>query len=238
MKGALLLLAVFLTLNLQGQNWWGNGIKGEGPIVKKTLKVADFKGFVLATSGNVYLRQGSNQSVEVESHQNIIDNIVTDLEEGIWKIKFKNPVSRYDKFNVYITVPTLTKAAISGSGDIKGETPFKGLGAVTLSISGSGDLMMEVEGESVDAKISGSGDINVKGKAKSLKAAISGSGDIVAEYLNVADAAVSISGSGDVSVNASENLNVQTSGSGDVSYRGRPRVQSRVSGSGSLTSKQ
>ncbi len=234
---ALVLFISAAALNAQNSNNWGMGIKGEGPIVKKSLQLDQFTGLTLAVSGNVYLRQGSQQSVEVESHQNLIDNVVTTVENGVWKIRFEKSVRSYDKFNVYITIPTLKKAAVSGSGDIIGETPFKNLGDLSLAISGSGDIAMDVESPNVSASISGSGDIKVSGKGASISASISGSGDINAGGFSAQTASVAISGSGDCTVNAAEDLKVGISGSGDVSYSGRPRVNSKVSGSGDLIHK-
>lgn len=234
-----LVLSVLAISFLAAQNWsWGKGIKGEGPIVKKEISVDQFNALTLTTSGNVYLRQGSTRKVEVESHQNIIDNLERKVENGEWRIKFKENVRGYEKLNFYITVPELTKAAISGSGNIVGQTPFRTSGTFATAISGSGDIKMEIEANSVEARISGSGDIALKGKAKGMKASISGSGNIDAYGLSAEDAEVSISGSGDVSLMAAENLDVRTSGSGDVYYGGRPRVQARTSGSGKVVTKQ
>jgi hypothetical protein len=228
-----LVLAIFNPLGAQN---WGMGIKGSGPIVKKTMNVADFKGFGLAFSGNVYVQQGSKQSVTVEGQQNIIDNIVTVVENGYWKIRFDKNVSNYDKLNVYITVPTLNAANLSGSGNIKGQNTFKDLGDLEVHLSGSGNINLSFEGQKVDTKVSGSGDIALSGKATAINLAISGSGDIYAKDLAVDSAQVQISGSGDANVNAKNDLNVRVSGSGDVFYRGRPRLNSKVSGSGEVSS--
>lgn len=240
MKSKLLLFALlFLTLSCNNaQNWLGSGIKGEGPIVKQAIEVDQFTGFTLTTSGNVYLKRGNTQSVEIESHQNIIDNIERKVEDKIWKIKFDKNVRNYKELNIYITIPTLSRAYISGSGDIISEDKFTGLDELQVGISGSGDIKLDVEANKIQSKISGSGDIALRGKARDLEIRISGSGDISGYNLVVDNCNVSISGSGDVEVHANEELYVRASGSGDVFYKGRPRVNSKVSGSGNVMSKQ
>ena len=50
-------------------------------------------------------------------------------------------------------------------------------------------------------------------------------------------AKVTVNGSGDATVNVSEELDVRISGSGDVSYIGSPKIKSQVSGSGSVRPK-
>lgn len=219
---------------ITAQDWGWNGIKGEGPKVTKTLNLDNFDGFTMAISGNVYIKQGSKQSVTVEAQQNIIDNIVTEVSDKQWKIKFDKNVRHHDGIKIYITLPTLTKAYVSGSGDIIGETKFTGLNNLTTGVSGSGDIKLEVEAKDIDGKISGSGNVRLSGSANSINIGISGSGDFYADNLTVENGTVKISGSGDATVNASESLMVQVSGSGDVKYKGRPRLSAKVSGSGDV----
>ncbi len=236
MKSKLLLIAltVFTLSTLHAQNWWNTGIKGEGPVVKKSIELDEFDGFTLYGSGNIFLKKGNTQSVVIESHQNIIDNIEKEVSDKHWKIKFDKNVRGYKKLDIYITIPTLTSAMISGSGDIVSEDQFTNLGNLKVGVSGSGDIRLNVEAESIDSKISGSGDIALKGKAKAIEMTISGSGDIDAGNMMVDNCNVSISGSGDVRIYANEELNVRSSGSGDVEYKGRPRINSKVSGSGNV----
>lgn len=216
------------------QDWGWNGIKGEGPKVTKTLDVASFDGFTMAISGTVYVKQGSKQSVTIEAQQNIIDNIVTDVTDKQWKIKFEKNVRNYDGLKIYITIPTLTKAYVSGSGDIIGESKFTGLNNLITGISGSGNIRLDIEAKDVEGKISGSGSVKLTGSANTLNIGISGSGDFIADGLKSQNGIIKISGSGDCTVDASEALSVQVSGSGDVKYKGRPKVSAKVSGSGDV----
>ena len=84
--GLLVLVSLFLSTEIQAQNWWKSGIKGEGPVVTRDLNVGKFTGVSLGFSGDVYLTQGSSQSVKVEGQANIIDNI---------KINFNRFFSRF-----------------------------------------------------------------------------------------------------------------------------------------------
>jgi hypothetical protein len=227
-----LLTALLLTSALPAQSW--NGIRGEGPQVTRQLDVDDFDGFTLAINARVQITQGSARSVEVEGQENIIDNIVTDVRDGRWKIKFDQNVRRHDGLTIRITMPRLQEASISGSGSIEGQGPFTGLDDLQIGISGSGDIDLDVEAADIRTSISGSGDIRLGGSANRHEVRISGSGDVHAAELNAKDCQVRISGSGDAEVNASDMLEVSTSGSGDVYYRGRPRVKAKVSGSGKV----
>ena len=58
--------------------------------------------------------------------------------------------------------------------------------------------------------------------------------DRVVGELQTRAATISIAGSGDVIINASDKLKVSIAGSGDVQYSGDPEVQMSIGGSGSL----
>lgn len=233
----LVVCLIVIVMSVQAQSWWGTGIKGEGPAVKKELNLSSFDGIGLALSGNVYLKQGSNFSVTVEGQQNIIDNLETPIENGMLKIKFDKPVRQHDKLDFYITMPTLKAAKISGSGDIIGETKFSGLSKLEVSISGAGNIKLDVEAMEVNSSISGSGDIHLKGTSNAVAVGIAGSGDVEAIGLVAQNCNVRISGSGNVEVNVSGQLEASIAGSGDVYYHGNPRVKAKVAGSGSVMSR-
>ena len=236
-KITVMLLAFALLGTVYGQNWWKGSIKGQGPTVEKTLDVDPFKGVGLQFSGDIYLTQGSTQSVRITGQQNIIDNISTDVNDGYWKIKFKTSVRNHDRVKIYITIPELNRAHISGSGNIMTEGKFSNVGDLSVGVSGSGDLSMDVDARSIVNKISGSGDVELRGSADEIDFAISGSGDIEAYNLKANYCKIRISGSGTAKIHAEENLEVKVSGSGDVYYRGKPKVNSRISGSGDLVSR-
>lgn len=231
-------LSVALLLPLSAQRWgMGKGISGEGPLVRKSLDLPAVSGVELAVSGNVYVRQGSSQSVEVEAQANILELLSKDVSNGNWKIRFTESVRDYGRLNVYITVVDVKMLAVSGSGNLRTDTPIRAEEPVKLVISGSGDIQATLEAGSAMAVISGSGGIVLKGKAQNLEGVISGSGHIMAYDLAATEARMTISGSGNCEVNVAEFLQVTSAGSGSVYYTGSPRITSRISGSGDVVAK-
>jgi hypothetical protein len=68
-----------------------------------------------------------------------------------------------------------------------------------------------------------------------LSIEVEGSGEVDAGALVAQRAAVSVSGSGDVVVHATESLDASIQGSGDIAYRGNPATVTRdVAGSGDV----
>ncbi len=203
---------------------------------RETRDVGDFDEVVMRLSGKVYIKQGDKNEVILEGDENVLERVETDVRGGRLNIGEEGK-SRWSwrrsrtKLNVYITVKELNGAFVSGAGDIIGQTVFKS-DDFRVSVSGSGDIELELDAKDVDSRISGAGNIELSGSAQYAKLSISGSGKYLAEEMKVDDYEISISGSGRGSINAQENLDVRISGSGSVYYRGRPSVNSRVAGSG------
>ena len=109
--------------------------------------------------------------------------------------------------------------ALSGSGDVIGETKIK-TNDFKTKVSGSGDISLAVEANTVEARLSGSGDINLSGKANDLDVRVSGSGDIKAYDLVAEFVTAQITGSADIKITANQMLKAKVTGSGDISYKG------------------
>ena len=227
----------FSLSSVQAQNWWGNGVKGEGPVVRKNLDLDKFEAIKLTSSADVYLTQGNRQEVVVEAQQNIIDLMKKEVRGGAWKIGFEKNISKTKPIKIYITISNLTKISVSGSGNVKTEGAFTGLGKVGIHLSGSGDVKANLTASSIDTHISGSGNVALRGSAKNHDIHISGSGDVASYDFRTDGCEIHISGSGECKVNVQDDLDIHISGSGDVYYKGDPNVRSKVRGSGDVVSK-
>jgi hypothetical protein len=130
----------------------------------------------------------------------------------------------------------LKDLSLSGSGDIIGEGKFVSNDPFYCKLSGSGSIKMAFEkSASVECAISGSGNIELTGNTNSLEASISGSGNVNCSNLYANSAKARISGSGNIKVFVSKSIDANISGSGNVYYKGSPEdIQKRVAGSGKL----
>ena len=184
MKKSILFSLCFFSLlmiqSVQAQDWWGKGIKGEGPIVTKELDLGKINGIGLGISADVYLTYGSSQSVKVEGQANIIDNLKTRVSGGKWNIGFQERVKNHKSIKIYVTIPNLTTAAVSGSGYLESTNHFPNLDDLEVAVSGSGKVKLDVAASEISTAISGSGDVHLQGSAGKHRIAVSGSGGIQA----------------------------------------------------------
>ncbi len=231
------LLTVLLTHSLDAQKrWWAGSLSGQGPVVEQELDLSSFERVSLSISADVHIKRGDTQSIMVRGQQNIIENLITDVQDKTWRIRFDRPIRRSQGVKIFITLPYLSGAKVSGSGNIESEDAWQAP-SFYAGVSGSGNINLQVQAEELTSKVSGSGNIMLGGSSKEYTVQITGSGNIKAYELSAEHCKVRISGSGDARVDAQEQLDVRISGSGDVMYTGRPQVNSKISGSGGLYAK-
>jgi len=196
---------------------------GSGNIKTEKRNVGQFDGVQASGSMDIEVANGETISVEVEADDNVLQYIITEVDDGLLDVHFKENTS----FNnvhakIYVTAPGLKRLFVKGSGSIISKNKIQNTPSVSTRISGSGDINATVDASSVKAEISGSGNLSLKGRCKNFEGSISGSGDLKCADLLSENADVSIFGSGNAHVYASVRLKASTTGSGDIYYRGNP----------------
>ena len=203
--------------------------------------LSGFHAIDVSGSFDVYITQGSSESVRVEAPSDMMTHIVTEVQDGVLKIHNQHESGwnwggwgNHKKIAVYVTATSLNQLGVTGSGDAYFKDGLTG-NEIKIRVSGSGDVYGKIEVKTLECSISGSGDIKLSGHAESSNVSVSGSGDYEAKGLATVNTAVHVSGSGDAGVNVSTNLQASVSGSGDVSYTGGAKnVAKSKSGSGDI----
>ena len=223
-KIALLLLVVLVSSSTFAQK-------------KENREVGDFTYVSFGVSGDLTIIQGSKNEVILEGDEDVLENIETYVNGETLKIRSKNNTWSWrnsGKVYVTVTLKDFTGISVSGSGDAMSKGILKG-GDVELSVSGSGEIDLDLQANDIDCSISGSGSIELSGEGKSGSLSISGSGELDAADFEIETISIRISGSGDASVYVTKEIDSRISGSGTVIYRGDPdKVSNHSSGSGKL----
>jgi hypothetical protein len=198
--------------------------------------MSSFKEVHVSGGFDVVLTKGNTESVNIESSNIDMDKIITEVEGSKLKIYLKK--GNYRSIDVKLTVTYKDIEAIhsSGSSEIVCKSDIKASN-FSLHNSGSGNVKLaSLNADNFEVHNSGSSNIDVAGTAKRQSYQISGSSRINAYDLKSEEAKVSISGSGDVHISVSQNLEASVSGSGDIRYKGDPSIRNvRVSGSGNIS---
>lgn len=233
-------LAIVMVLAVSCSAQWGKRIKGNGDEVTVNRSTGDYDGIGVSGWFDVHLVDGKEGELTLSGESNLLEYIVTEVKNGKLVIKTEKGVNlKPSSWNngIVITVPveSVDAIALSGSGDIVSKTTIK-TDNLDTAMSGSGDITLDVDANTVRASMSGSGDITLSGNTQDFDATISGSGDIKAFDMNADNVDATVSGSADIKVTANKMLKARVSGSGDITYRGNPeKIDTKTSGSGDIS---
>lgn len=237
-KLGVLVFAVAITFSANAQ--WGKTIKGNGKEVTIERNTGEYDSISLSGWFDVDLVSGQEGAITLKGEENLLEYIITEVKNGKLIVKTEKGVNLKSsgwnsEIRITIPVESINAVSMSGSGDIVGKTTMKS-DSFTTTMSGSGDITLDIESNTLSASMSGSGDINLTGKTKRFDATISGSGDIAAYGLDAENVSATVSGSADIEVTATKSIKARVSGSGDISYRGNPdKIDTKTSGSGDIS---
>ncbi len=215
-----------------------NCIHGQGQIVERELTLDEFTNLENSSSIQVIISQGPAQRVLAVGHENIIDQLSTNVANNTWNINLNSGCYSLFDLTLYVTVPEIESIKVKGSGKVTLED-FNQEIAPMISLSGSGNFRMnEFEtANELNVSVSGSGSFYAdKGIDcfKKLTVRTSGSGSFNGFNIAADDCTATTSGSGNIQVSVSQNLDASIFGSGDIVYIGHPKVVISDNGSGNL----
>lgn len=237
-KLSVLLFAGFISLSCSAQ--WGKTIKGNGNNATIERNTGDYDGVAVSGWFDVDLVSGNEGEITLEGEENLLEYIITEVKDGKLVIKTEKGVNLKSsnwKSGIHITIPveSISHVALSGSGDIVSKTKIKA-DKFSTAMSGSGDITLDIDSNSISTSMSGSGNINLSGTTGDFEAKISGSGDIEAFDLEADNVEATVSGSADIEVTVKKSIKARVSGSGDITYRGNPeKINTKTSGSGNIS---
>lgn len=213
------------------------GADDAGGATSRSFAERDFTGVELRGSDDVDIKIASEFTIRAEGPARVLDRLQVERVGDTLRISRKNDGNwswgNSKSAHIYVTMPRIAKAHVSGSGDMmigraegasfaastagSGNIRIATLNApsVELSVAGSGDIDATGQTDKLEINIAGSGEVKARGlKAKSANVSIAGSGTAVADVAG--PATVSIMGSGDVDLGTGATCTATKVGAGDV----------------------
>lgn len=213
---------------------------------KKTLELAEFKGIYVNSNYTVMLKQTNRQEVTVEALSEIYELTEIKVENGILMINMDRKPESPNKsiwakiddikvnptMKVWVSVKNISDLQVNGGGRIVSENSIA-TDYITLGVSGSGSMDVDLKGNTVKAEVSGSGSMTLRGYATSLDAVVSGTGSLKGFDCPLETVKIKMTGSGNAELNASANLEGLVYGSGSIKHKGNTKtVTKKVYGTG------
>lgn len=206
----------------------------------KTFALDGFSAVAATGPDDVDVRVGSDFSIRAEGDTGIMARLEIVKNGDTLEIRRKsNSGFSWGKgerghLKIYVTMPRITAASATGSGDmaidhVDGDS-FK------VDATGSGDLAIaSMNVQRAEFSLTGSGNVGASGSAKTGSFSVQGSGDIDAAKLTLTQADVDVTGSGNVSAAVAGPAKVDVMGSGDVTLTGGAKCTTSKMGSGSIS---
>ena len=209
-------------------------IQGSGVPTTESRTVAIFDEVTFTAVGDVNITFGLSQSVSVTVDDNIMQYIQTVHSGSQLIIRIQDGINANDYgLSVDIVMADLDAANLTGVGSIVGQNLLP-TDDVSLSLSGVGTIILDLEANSVTSILSGVGNIVLSGAVDNHISILSGVGDLNAFNLETDTTIFTLSGQGSAEVNVTGFLNVTISGIGSVFYRGSPTINAVITGFGQV----
>ncbi len=191
----------------------GDRIEGDGPQTTKSIAWPGGDTLEVSIGADVRYVQGPNTGLVVTGRKSTVDNLTVSNGE----LRFVKNMRNRGDLDVVLTAPDVSRFKLNGSNSL---------------------TVDNYNQDTLELSVAGSGDADLNGTARSLTLSIAGSGDVDAEGLVLADAKVSIAGSGEAKVGPTQSADIHIAGSGDVELTSRPAsLKSSVAGSGSVNTR-
>jgi hypothetical protein len=218
-------------------------IRGSGNIIQEDRDVSGFDKIMMAGLGRIIITQGDRESLSIETDDNLMEYIRTEVKGDTLEIDFSDDVflSSSTRMSLEpsagiifkISVIDLEKVYVSGAADVQAEKLKTD--RFEISFSGAGDIKIDdLNASQLEVNLSGAGDVDLAGKVDSQDINLSGLGSFRAFDLESQEASVTISGAGGIELWVTDTLDVVISGAGDVEYYGNPSVIPQISGLGRI----
>ncbi len=216
----LFLLGIILSISFIS---FAQKTKGNGNIITQERSLPEFNTIEVGGAYMVFLSQGDEQSVKVETDENIQSQVITKVDNNILKISSKS-IRRPTKLNIYIAFKDINCIKASGASTIRGENKIN-TAQLKIKASGASNVNLDISVNTLQTEISGAADVKLKGTANSHTSKISGAGRLKAFNLLTQKTKADISGAGDAKINAKQEVVCNISGAGNVSLKQEPSVK-------------
>lgn len=224
---------IMLKSNLKPQGI-GNGatvVQGSGDIKKVKLSTEDFDRLDIEGNFTVTLGQGTEDYVEIEAEESIVDYFVTEVNErkrlrlsakkGYTLVPNK-PIKMHVHFKDINVINSYGASKISAKDTLRFED-------IELGSYGASNLDLLVNAKHLKLQVNGAGNSRLAGIAEEADISSFGAGRVKARKLITERAKVNTTGAGDVEIHVNQHLNARATGAANIRYSGNPAQVDRQS---------
>jgi hypothetical protein len=231
-----ILLPLLLVIALQSTGFAQKTISDPNAEVRDAK---DFHAIELSSAFDVYLTQGSEESVAVSaSEAKYQENIKVEVKGGVLIVRYDNKGkwnTGNKKLKAYISFKQLDRLNVSGACDVYVVENWKA-DNLKIDLSGASNLKGKLDAAKLMVDQSGASDMTLSGTVGQLNIEASGASDFKGFDLAVDYCNAKASGASDIKITVNKELSAEASGASDVKYKGSGLMRDvKTSGSSSIS---
>lgn len=191
--------------------------KGSGNLKVEDRNVSNFQKIEANGAINLEVTVQQNYAVSVETDDNLLEFIKTEVDGDTLKIYSEGKLSMRSKVNVKISMPELERVNVNGA---------------------SNAVIANVKSENFKLEANGASKIKVNGEVLGFEVDANGASRIDAEELKIQNANLNANGASNIVISAVNQLQADASGASSITYSGEPQIiEKRSSGASSIKKK-
>lgn len=215
------------------------GRVGKGEIKSHSRDLSGFNRIRSNFSGDITVVLGSTYSISVRGQDNIVEVLKTEVVDSTLKIAFDKNIKKHDSLAIYITMPRLRNIDHPGAGKFVVNSNISEPN-FSIIMTGAGSVWCKriAAQSNLDLYNEGKGDLTITaGSAQNAVLSVTSTGSIETSNVVFQKCDATLSGTGNMSLFATQLLTVNISGSGNITYSGFATVTQNITGTGKLIKK-
>lgn len=213
----------------------GQGVDGNGNVISAERTISsDFDDIKISQGLDLYITQNNDVSITVEADENLMDLIMTEVENGTLNIYTTENIRRASSRKIHLNIESISAIKATSGSDVYSNNTIEADHLELKTTSGS-NIKLDVKTESIDCTSTSGSDIELTGITNLFNATATSGSDINSSELQAQSSNVKATSGADISVNTSKSLIATATSGGDIRYSGNPeKVEKSDNSAGSV----
>jgi hypothetical protein len=122
-------------------------LKGNKIVITENRDIFEFTKIELRDNIDVILTQGNDQSVVVETDENLQFAVITEIKNGTLEVYLFKKIIKKKALNIYISIDeSIDEITTKGKVDVSGEGVFN-FNSLTINTEGNSKIVMDIKSE-------------------------------------------------------------------------------------------
>jgi hypothetical protein len=231
MKSIIYTTLVFILVFLNSCDYIPGSGTLSGEIVTEIRETGPFHGLNVGSGIKVMIRQGDQEAITVKADRELMDEIETEVEDGILRLRCERRWWKSATISVDLTFTELDQIRASAGSNVSSGSPVAA-GELEVHTSSGSEVNLSVNTGKLDLSASSGSHLTLEGITGQLFIDASSGSQAKLDKLASEDAEAECSSGANIQITVSRTANVRASSGGHVNVFGNPEKQEVSTSSG------